>query len=114
MRKYFFLFDLTLLAIVVIAGRIVPAAASAGPLHVDSPDGAVRITFHLDSHQAPIYSVMFQGKRVLEDSPLSLEFRQGGMWGPGQEITGVSRGAHDETYPIVAGKSSRRGTITSS
>jgi alpha-glucosidase len=106
MRKYLFLFfKLTLLAIVVIAGRIVPAAASAGPLHVDSPDGAVRITFRLDSHRAPIYSVIFQGKPVLEDSALSMDFRQGGIWGPGQEITGIRQGAHDETYPIVAGKS---------
>ena len=42
---------------------------------------------------------------VVEDSPLSLEFRQGGTWGPGQQITDVRRGAHDETYPIVTGKS---------
>ena len=43
----------------------------------------------------------------MEDSPLSLEFRQGGTWGAGQEIIGVHRDAHDETYSLVAGKSSQ-------
>ena len=82
------------------------AAASAGPLRLASPDGAVRITFSLNAANAPVYSVTFHGQTVVEDSPLSLEFRQGGTWGAGQEITDVRRNMHDETYSLVAGKSS--------
>lgn len=78
---------------------------SSRPLRVASPDGAVEILFRLNSSQAPIYSVLFQGKPVLVDSPLALEFRQGGPWGGGQKIAAVRHGSHDETYPIVAGKS---------
>ena len=73
------------------------AAASAGPLRLASPDGAVRITFSLNAANAPVYSVTFHGQTVVEDSPLSLEFRQGGTWGAGQEITDVRRNMHDET-----------------
>jgi alpha-glucosidase len=76
-------------------------------LRLASPDGAVHITFRLTADQAPTYSVTFRGKPVVEDSPLSLEFRQGGAWGAGQEITDVRRDAHDETFPIVVGKSSQ-------
>ncbi len=82
------------------------AVASSGPLRLASPDGAVRITFRLNADNAPVYSVAFHGQPVVKDSTLALEFRQGGTWGPGQEITGVRRDPHDETYPIIAGKSS--------
>jgi alpha-glucosidase len=67
----------------------------------------VQIIFRLAADQAPTYRVTFHGQPVVEDSPLSLEFRQGGRWGAGQEITEVRRDAHDETYPVVAGKSSQ-------
>jgi alpha-glucosidase len=80
-------------------------AASSGPLRVASPDGRVEILFRLGAGQAPTYSVLFQGQTVVEDSPLTLDFRQGGPWGAGQKIAAVRRTAHDETYPIVAGKS---------
>jgi alpha-glucosidase len=80
---------------------------SSRPLRVASPDDAVEIVFRLNESKAPIYSVLFQGITVLADSPLSLDFRQGGLWGPGQKIVNVRQNSHDETYPIVAGKSSQ-------
>ena len=104
MRKTTYL--LGLLLIVLFAGTFPLAASSSGPLLLKSPDGAVQVTFSLAAHQAPAYSVTFHGQPVVQDSTLSLEFRQGGVWGAGQEITDVRRDAHDETYPIVAGKSS--------
>ena len=82
-------------------------AVSSKPVRLASPDGAVQIIFRLSTDHAPTYSVAFQGKSVVEDSPLSLEFRTGGTWGPGQKITGVRRDGHDETYPVVVGKSSQ-------
>ncbi len=98
---------LGLLSIAIVVGILPPARDSSEPLRLDSPDGAVQIIFHLTADHAPVYRVTFQGQPVVEDSPLSLEFRQGGVWGPGQEITEVRRAAHDETYPVVAGKSSQ-------
>jgi alpha-glucosidase len=78
-----------------------------GPLRLASPDGSVQIVFRLTAARAPTYSVRFRGKPVVEDSPLSLEFRQGGAWGAGQEIIDVRRDVHDETYGLVVGKSSQ-------
>jgi alpha-glucosidase len=95
-----------LLLIVLFAGTISLAATTSGPLLLTSPDGGVQIIFRLAANQTPEYSVTFHGQPVVEHSSLSLEFRQGGPWGPGQEITDVRRDAHDETYSLVAGKSS--------
>jgi alpha-glucosidase len=105
MRKTPYL--LILLIIAFIVGNLPVGGVSSGPLRLASPDGTVQITFRLSAGQAPTYSVRFRGKSVVEDSPLSLEFRQGGVWGPGEEIADVRRDAHDETYPIVVGKSSQ-------
>lgn len=105
MRKTAYL--LGVLLIIFLMGTHPIGGISSGPLRLASPDGAVQIIFRLTAGQAPTYSVGFRGKSVVEDSPLSLEFRQGGTWGAGQEITGVRRDAHDETYPIVVGKSSQ-------
>ena len=95
-----------LLLIVLFAGTISLAATTSGPLLLTSPDGGVQIIFRLAANQTPEYSVTFHGQPVVEHSSLSLEFRQGGPWVPGQEITDVRRDAHDETYSLVAGKSS--------
>ena len=105
MRKAVYL--LNLLFIVLLLGIAPVAGALSGPLQLASPDGAVQIVFRLTAGQAPTYRVTFHGKSIVEDSPLSLEFRRGGTWAAGQEITGVHRNAHDETYSLVAGKSSR-------
>ena len=105
MRKAAYL--LNLLFIVLLMGTLPVAGVSAGALQLASPDGAVHIVFRLIAGQAPTYSVTFRGKPVVEDSPLSLEFRQGGTWGAGQKITAVHRGRYDATYSLVAGKSSQ-------
>ncbi len=91
-------------AVILLGALPLGAIASSLP-EVKSPDGSVEISFRLTADRSPSYSVSFQGKRVLDDSPLSLEFRQGGRWGPGLKITEVGHSSHDETYPIVAGKS---------
>jgi alpha-glucosidase len=98
---------LGLLLVLLLMGTLPLGGSQSGPLQLASPDGAVQITFRLAAGQAPVYSVTFHGKSVVEDSPLSIEFRQDGVWGAGQEITAVHRAAHDETYPIVAGKSNQ-------
>ena len=91
--------------ILAVINALPLGAVSSGPLRVASPDGRVEILFRLGTNQEPTYSVLFQGKTVVEDSPLELDFRQGGFWGAGQKIAAVRRTTHDETYPIVAGKS---------
>jgi len=91
--------------ILVVITALPLGAASSGPLRVASPDGRVEVLLRLGAGQEPTYSVLFQGKTLVEDSPLALDFRQGGPWGAGQKIAAVRRNTHDETYPIVAGKS---------
>ena len=93
--------------ILVVITALPLLAASSGPLRVASPDSRVEIVFRLGEGQAPTYSVLFEGKTVVEDSPLALNFRQSGPWSAGQKIAAVRRTTHDETYPIVAGKSNQ-------
>jgi alpha-glucosidase len=95
------------LPVIFLFAPLTLAADQPGPLRLASPDGGVHIVFRLNAERAPIYSVTFRGNAVVVDSPLSLEFRQGGVWGAGQEITGVRHDAHDETYAVIAGKSSQ-------
>jgi alpha-glucosidase len=105
MRKTVYLLGFLLL--ILLLGACPVEGISSGPLRLASPDGAVQIIFRLNADGAPTYSVKFKGTVVVQDSPLAIDFRQGGTWGPGVEITRVRREAHDESYSIVVGKSSQ-------
>lgn len=71
-----------------------------------SPGGAVEVGFMLDDG-APVYTVVYKGRTVLDWSPLGLELRQGGPLARGMEIDGIERRVHDSTYALAAGKASR-------
>ncbi|NIA30217.1 MAG: glycoside hydrolase family 97 protein, partial [Actinobacteria bacterium] len=74
------------------------------PLEIASPDQKVQITFNLSEEQAPVYSVTFNGHVIVAESPLGIEFKQGGLLSAGLKITGVKRNTIDETYKLVVGK----------
>src|ERR1017187_9278222 len=72
---------MNLFFVFLFVGTLPLAGVSAAALQLASPDGAVQIVFRLAAKQAPTYSVAFRRKPVVENSPLSLEFRHGGTWG---------------------------------
>lgn len=74
-----------------------------------SPDGSVKVTI---AAQKPSeagggqlgYSIQFNGKDVLLDSPFSLNFHGRQLFGPGLTIQSVSRRTVDESWQRVYGK----------
>ncbi len=80
------------------------------PKLVKSPDGLVVFSMHAGGGpegKSLVYSVSFDGKPVLLDSPLGIEFADGSVIADNCviEITGTSQ--NDETWAMVYGKSSR-------
>ena len=73
-------------------------------VQLTSPNGAVGFQFHL-TPQAPVYSITYQGQPVIEDSELSLDFREGSL-GKNLKFRRVHYDQKDETYPLVVGKTS--------
>jgi alpha-glucosidase len=75
-------------------------------LKLRSPNGRVEINFALDRAGAPAYSVNYDGRALVLPSTLGLVFKQGGALG-GMTLAAARRRAHDETYELVVGKTSR-------
>ncbi|NOY60403.1 MAG: glycoside hydrolase family 97 protein, partial [Calditrichaeota bacterium] len=95
----------SLLALSLILAVFLSCRTFKAPLEIASPDQKVQITFNLSEEQAPVYSVKFNGNSIIAESPLGIEFKQGGLLSAGLKITGVKRNAIDETYKLVVGKS---------
>jgi alpha-glucosidase len=52
------------------------------------------------------YSVSRASRAVIQDAGLGLDLRPGGLWGQGLEVTGEQQRSINQTYPIIAGKTS--------
>jgi alpha-glucosidase len=74
------------------------------PIRVASPGYATEISFRLDEDGTPRYSVLYGKTRVIDDSPLGLEFKQGGLLAQNLERTGFERRGGDGEYTLPAGK----------
>jgi len=74
------------------------------PIRVLSPGGAIEISFKLDADKSPVYSVFYGQTPIIVDSPLGIEFKQGGLLKQNLERTGFDRRGGDKTYELVAGK----------
>ncbi|HKP14161.1 MAG TPA: glycoside hydrolase family 97 protein [Blastocatellia bacterium] len=74
------------------------------PSKLLSPDGQLEVTVALNNEGAPVYAVAYRSQPVIVPSPLGLELKQGGLLSKRLRVTGIQRGAHDETYPLVVGK----------
>ncbi|HXH50043.1 MAG TPA: glycoside hydrolase family 97 protein [Terriglobia bacterium] len=82
----------------------------ASPLTVTSPGGTLSVTFELKSNAQPYlpgerayYRVSFNGKAILKDSPLGLDFSGRPALDHGFEVTGSKRAAHDSTWTNAFG-----------
>ena len=76
-----------------------------------SPDGSVTVTVAVREKSAPdstgsplCYSIQFQGKSVLVDSPFGLEFKGGEPLANGLAIRNVTRRSMADTWQRVYGK----------
>jgi alpha-glucosidase len=83
---------------------------SAAPLSVTSPDGNLTVAFELKQNPEPYlpgrrayYRVSFQGKTVLKDSPLGLDFKGQPALDHGFEVTGSQHASHDTTWTNAFG-----------
>lgn len=71
---------------------------------VSSPDGKVRVVFDLNGAGTPLYSVQYEGKAVLEPSPLGL-VRSDGAFDAGLTWAGVSKTETvKDDYTMLTGK----------
>ena len=102
--KRLMLAGVLLLALGALADASAQAARSVQRLR--SPAGAVEVAFMLDAG-APVYAVSYKGRTVLTWSSLGLELKQGGLLSKGMAVVSVSRRAHDSTYTLAVGKTSR-------
>jgi alpha-glucosidase len=82
----------------------------ASPLSVTSPDDTLSVTFELKSNPQPYlpgerayYRVLFNGKEILKDSPLGLDFNGQPALDHGFEVTGSQHASHDSTWTNVFG-----------
>ena len=78
---------------------------AAAPLSVTSPDGNLSVTFELKQNPQPYlpgrrayYRISIQGRTVLKDSPLGLDFKGQPPLDYGFEVTGSQRASHDATW----------------
>ena len=95
----------SLLGLSIVLAVFLSCQTFKAPLEITSPNQKVQITFNLSDEQAPVYSVKFNGNPIIAESPLGIEFKQGGLLSGGLKITGVKRNAIDETFELVVGKS---------
>jgi len=78
---------------------------AAAPLSVTSPDGNLAVTFEVKANGQPYlpgerayYRVSYQGKVILKDSPLGLDFKGLPALDHDFEITGSHQTSHDTTW----------------
>ena len=73
------------------------------PIRVTSPDGQIVFSFRL-TKTAPTYQVTFGGKTLVEESELTLTFRETGLFGPNLTVGKPTTRLIDEPYTLVVGK----------
>jgi alpha-glucosidase len=105
-------------AVVLVLGIVAGASAvlgvtdegrETGAVVVRSPDGRIDIALQVPSAPisgdlAPFYHVSYRGKQIIGDSPLGMTFKDGGALS-GLSTVQVHRDSHDQTWPVIAGKS---------
>ena len=87
---------------------------AAEPLTLNSPSGNLTVTFAIKSNPQPYlpgarayYSVAYEGRTILADSPLGIEFKDAPPLDRDFEITGSDRKSQDHTWDWRFGAESR-------
>jgi len=83
-----------------------PQPGTRSSYEIISPGGGVRSGFHMDKKGNLAYTVHYNNSQVVFPSLLGLEMQEGGFLGKDMELTDVESTSKDETYAVVAGKSS--------
>lgn len=71
-----------------------------------SPDGRLNISIQTIGKGELAYAVSFQGKPVVEPSPIRLDLQGAQPLGPEMRIVNSTRSTRDNTYHLIAGKTS--------
>lgn len=78
-------------------------ALTAKDLRVASPNGRIVFTFRLTA-VAPTYRVDFDGKALIDESSLTLDFAETGLFGPNLTSPKPTIRTVDKPYELVVGK----------
>jgi alpha-glucosidase len=96
---------IAIFSIVAIPLQILAADLPAS-VAVRSPNDRIAIELSTSSTSSrPVFKVSYNTKTVLSESPLGIAFKDGGSLS-NLAVLDVRRSTHDETYSIVAGKTS--------
>ena len=94
--------SVVLLALSCSNGLALAAGKPASELR--SPDGKLLLTFSLDADKAPVYRLSFDGKPVVRDSKLGLEFKKKPGFDKGFVVDRTKTSSTDETWKPVWGE----------
>lgn len=72
-------------------------------IELKSPDGQIVFTFGIHS-ALPLYSIVYKGKKLIEESKLSFDFQESGEFGKNLTLTNPEFREIDETYDLIVGK----------
>ncbi len=116
--------------ILLLLATLTAAAGAAAQETLLSPDGDLKLTFHLSDTGAPTYALDFRGRPAILPSGMGLELRgdapalefgaeirKGGYGAPVSlydrfEECGVERSSFDETWQPSGARSPRSATTT--
>jgi len=68
-----------------------------------SPDGKLIFSFRI-TKEAPVYQVIYNGKTLVDDSELGLDFKETGAFGPGLKLGKPVFTEVNENYELLVGK----------
>jgi hypothetical protein len=107
MKKSYVGFLLVLTALVLPIPGAAPEARG-GLVTLESPHGRVVVTLKAAKEPggsaAPMLSVKFRGRELLQDSSLGIVLAEKGDLLAGAALTSTRRENHDETYQVITGK----------
>ncbi|MEJ7779490.1 MAG: glycoside hydrolase family 97 protein [Daejeonella sp.] len=75
-------------------------------IRLTSPDKSIEYTFRL-TERSPEYTVVYKGIKLLNDSPLRLEFKEGGNFGRNLSLGKRTFRVVDEDYELIVGKNQK-------
>ena len=76
---------------------------AVNPIQLTSPDRQLVFSFHQGNDHIS-YSVIYKGKAIIGDSPISLQFKETGEFGSKVSVQKTVLKQIDETYELVVGK----------
>ena len=98
--KFFTMRKFLLTAFAAITAVSMASAAEV----VKSPDGNLSLTFDLNQQGAPVYSMEYKGKVVMNPSKLGLELKEGKAMTDGFRLLRTTRDTFDATWTPVWGE----------